>query len=513
MDRKSHYHFIVLVIVLMLSGAAAIYYQHVRLGLPLVPNASKTVWEVESRLTFDALKDTPIKATLMIPQKEAGFVSLQENYISKNYGVTEIPGKVNRKVQWARHKASGKQALYYRLTLYKHAEQQLTEKWDFTSSAYVGSIHLEGATKVAASALLEDVVELSADKTSMTSALIKALNDRNSDNVQLLLGNRYSAENIADAAVALLSLNHVPARVIHGIRLKTATKAQPIAWVAMYTGTVWQYFDPKTAEKTLPDDILIWYEGEDPAFKLEGGEHAKLSFTVKSSIVNAVELAQYAGQDRSAFISFSLLSLPLETQHVYSILATVPLGVLMILLLRSFVGVSTFGTFMPVLIALAFRETHVAWGIGLFLIITFFGLAIRHYLDELHLLIVPRLGVILTTVVMMMGFISIMSAKLGFAQGLSIALFPMVILTMTIERISILWEERGGYEAMTTTLGSFFTAICAYLAMTNVYATYIFFVFPGAYLMIMALMLLIGRYRGYRLSELIRFRAMAKKVK
>ena len=44
----------------------------------------------------------------------------------------------------------------------------------------------------------------------------------------------------------------------------------------------------------------------------------------------------------------------------------IALGGLVIALLRAFVGVRTFGTFMPVLIALAFRETELLWGLVLF---------------------------------------------------------------------------------------------------------------------------------------------------
>ena len=38
-------------------------------------------------------------------------------------------------------------------------------------------------------------------------------------------------------------------------------------------------------------------------------------------------------------------------------------------------------------------------------------------------------------------------------SGLSVALFPMVILTMTIERASIVWEEMGPSEALTAASG------------------------------------------------------------
>ena len=63
--------------------------------------------------------------------------------------------------------------------------------------------------------------------------------------------------------------------------------------------------------------------------------------------------------------------------------------------------------------------------------------------------------------------LSILSNKLGIAHGASIALFPMVILTMTIERMCVLWEERGAYDALISGFGSIFAAVIAFLVMKN----------------------------------------------
>ncbi len=81
------------------------------------------------------------------------------------------------------------------------------------------------------------------------------------------------------------------------------------------------------------------------------------------------------------------------------------------------------------------------------------GLLIRFYLEKLRLLLVPRLTCVLTVVVILMAGISVLSQKLDIQPGLSIALFPMVIISMTIERMSIVWEERGASEALQEGVG------------------------------------------------------------
>ena len=53
--------------------------------------------------------------------------------------------------------------------------------------------------------------------------------------------------------------------------------------------------------------------------------------------------------------------------------------------------------------------------------------------------------------------------------------------------------------------GSLIVAIAAYFAMDNIYVRHLSFTFPELLLIVLSLVILIGRYTGYRLSELIRF--------
>lgn len=70
--------------------------------------------------------------------------------------------------------------------------------------------------------------------------------------------------------------------------------------------------------------------------------------------------------------------------------------------MRNIIGIRTFGTFMPILIALAFRETELFWGLILFSLIVGLGLLLRAYVEQLKLLLVPRLAAVLTMVVLLM---------------------------------------------------------------------------------------------------------------
>lgn len=91
---------------------------------------------------------------------------------------------------------------------------------------------------------------------------------------------------------------------------------------------------------------------------------------------------------------------------------------------------------------------------------------------------------------------------------MTVTFFPMVIIAWTIERMSILWEEEGGREVLVQGAGSLFVAICAYLLMDTPLAGHLTFNFPELLLVILGLILLMGQYTGYKLSELKRFAPM-----
>jgi hypothetical protein len=117
---------------------------------------------------------------------------------------------------------------------------------------------------------------------------------------------------------------------------------------------------------------------------------------------------------------------------------------------------------------------------------------------------------VIITVILIISVFTIVAFNIGLVEGLSITFFPMIILSWTIERMSILWEEEGAKEVMLQGGGSLLTAVLVYLAMTNPYIQHLTFNFIGVQLIILALILMLGNYTGYRLTELRRFKPLAE---
>ena len=506
--RSLNLHLKVLITLLVGLGILITAYQIFVLGIPLTEDETDDLWNIDARVEFQANPREPVKLQMFVPPLNQDYVSLNESFISNNYGVSINRADGNRKVTWSARRASGKETLYYRLVLTKrYSGEQAKAK----GPIFRDSILVEGAEKIAADALLAPIRQHSADVETFISETIKRVNNTRDDNVKLLLGGDTSTANKAKAIELLLSIAHVPMERLHTIRLAADIQQSPELWLRSFNGEKWLYFNPESGEQGLPEDRLVWWIGDDDLIDLEGGKQAQVSFSLSSSEMNAIRLAKLTDENTDAdFLEYSLYGLPLQTQQTFMIMVMIPIGVLVILILRNLGGLQTLGTFTPVLIALAFRETQLGFGIILFTVITAAGLSLRSYLEHLKLQMLPRLSVVLTFVVVLIAVISLFSHKLGLERGLSVALFPMVILTMTIERLSITWEERGGGHAFKVAVGTLVAATLAHLLMSVPQLVYFVFTFPAVLMILVGFMLAMGRYRGYRLTELFRFKAFLK---
>jgi len=500
-------HTLVLAACLTVVAMAMFAYKVSTLGMPLRADAETEVWTLEARVTFNREKPGAVKARLRIPVEPPGFRILNENFVSRGYGLSVNEDGKDREAMWAIRRASGKQTLYYRVTVYPDTSRAARVK----RPPFPEVPALEEPHRSAMLDLVTHVREQSADIMTFTSELLHRLNDPTpEENVSLLAAEARTPMERAKLAITLLAGARIPADIVMGVELGDAKRlAEQKPFLAVHNGEQWIYFDPRSGEIGMPEDVFPWAWGSRRLVDVSGGSGETVEFSVVRSLHPTIELAQErAASIGSKVPEFSLMGLPLRTQAVYGVLVLIPVGALLVVILRNFVGVKTVGTFMPVLIAIAFRETQLLSGLLLFCLILGVGLSIRAYLEKLRLLLVPRLASVLTVVVILMAAVSIISNRLGIDTGLSIALFPMVILTMMIERMSVIWEEMGARDALMQGLGTMMTAVLIYLVMGIDVVRYVFFVFPELLLIILALTLLAGRYTGYRLSEYGRFKAL-----
>jgi hypothetical protein len=86
----------------------------------------------------------------------------------------------------------------------------------------------------------------------------------------------------------------------------------------------------------------------------------------------------------------------------------------------------------------------------------------------------------------------------------------MVIMTMTIERFFVVAEESGVHAALTMAASTGAVASITYVLISWEYLQLLFFTYPELLLVVVAGQLALGRYVGFRLTELWRFRRLTE---
>ncbi len=401
---------------LAVAGLAMFIYKWQVLDFPVRMNQETPVWTIESSISFDSGPGA-IKVHLLIPTLTPGFRMLNENSVSRGYGFSLNYGSGGREAQWAIRRADGPQTIYYRISVYADPGAEQAD----TTPPFPPPPVINEPFKTAVDVIVAEVREQSADTASFTSELLRRMNDSSpGPNVELLLSDADTQAEFVESITTILASARIPARMIHGFELAGRQRqAEAATRLEVHDGDQWRYFDPATGDENLPENFFIWWRGNEPLINVEGGSNVQASFAIQENHLDAVTIAEtQAAQQGANPFDFSLYRLPIQTQAVYSVLLMIPIGALVMVVMRNIVGIDAFGTFMPVLIALAFRETKLFWGVVLFTTLVAAGLSIRFLLERLRLLLVPRLSAVLIVVVLLMLVISVMSHQLGMETGL-----------------------------------------------------------------------------------------------
>ena len=503
---------VVLIAGLLISlGLGLTLYKAINLGFPLLPGEYSDVWTVETKANFRPSSNSAVEVELVLPKMLAGWTNLDEHFASSGFGFSIIDGQADtrlmadsRRARWTRQSLDRPTTLYYKMQLYHSADSNQLPDFPVFNPVQP---RLKPDQQAAMERLVIKLAEKSSDQERFTSLLIQEFLRDSPDQDTLFLLDSYQ-EGALTVIMDVLAYRGIPAHQIRGIFLEDGRRRQTLSsLVEIYNGEGWVILDPRTGITGLPQNFFIWQRGEGTILNVVGGRNSSLEFALVS---NSLPVKTVVGMGQRSeevdLLDFSIYALPVEQQGIFKGLLLIPVAALVVVFMRILVGVRTSGTFMPVLIALAFIQTTLIVGLLIFLGLVGVGLWIRSYLSHLNLLLVSRVAAVIIVVILLMAVLAVISYKLGLDQALTVTFFPTVIVAWTIERMSILWEEEGGHEVLIQGGGSLIVAVLAYLAMSTPIVEHLTFNFPELMLSLLGTILLLGKYTGFRLSELHRFR-------
>ncbi len=328
--------------------------------------------------------------------------------------------------------------------------------------------------------------------------------DEGDDVVWAVTTKKTSSLGRAKVFVTLCRAADIPARLVAGFELRQNEQAKPHVWAEVHRDNHWIPFDPVNGfAREMPNWFVPIRRGGASVIRETDAKNLVANYSILRLAPDEQVLKTGVRQPSQIF---DLTRLPLKLHDTLSLTLLLPLGALITAVLRNIVGLRTLGTFAPALLAMSF--IHAAWGTALVIltVVIIVGLVGRSMLERLHLLMVPRLSIVLTLIILCVVFaVSLLNYFVPNESAQSV-LIPLVILTILIERFFVTSEEDSPGFAVQLVLGTLVVAAFCYLLLRSQAIGQLVLTYPEIHFFTIAAFIIIGRYTGYRLTELWRFR-------
>jgi transglutaminase-like putative cysteine protease len=308
--------------------------------------------------------------------------------------------------------------------------------------------------------------------------------------------------------VALLRNRGIPARLVGGLILESGRKRTTHQWVEVLLDDAWIPFCPLNGHfATLPDRYVAFYRGDETMFERTANINFKyryvMSRVMRARSTQGAVSSQSLVNVLNLWDTFRRAGVSLE---ILRILLMIPLGAVVIIIFRNVIGVHTFGTFLPVLIATAYEGTGLLWGTITFTSVILVGALVRWVLERFRLLHSPKLTIILVSVIATLIGITTVGIQLGNDALTGASVFPLAIMAITIERFSIIADTRGVRRALMIFAWTLVVVAFCYISMLSTLLQSVVMTFPETLLLIIAASLYLGGWNHLRLAEFVRFR-------
>ncbi|MBO5037862.1 MAG: UUP1 family membrane protein [Alphaproteobacteria bacterium] len=495
-----------LLVLSVVYAAYSIYYKVKYWGFSLSPKQVTDIWTIDAKVSFDALGED-VRVSLGVPADNESFKVLSEEVVAKNYDVVRDKAK-NRLVMQGRNK-EGKQKLYYRLNIYDDVKNNAINK---SKPAKVERPLLSEEEQIQMNKLWELAKNQEGDKVQ---GVIAAVNQEMTEpTMSLVLPLNHTSKEFAEKIIQILAYKRIPARIARALKLEEGKKNDSLSiMVEAYVNNKWTLYDLSTAKIGLPENWVVFQRGGVSLLDVRGGENSKVMFSVLKSVATPLKMAEHRAKANNELwgYEYSIYTLPLMEQNALKWLMIFPLAILVVVIMRNVIGVTTMGTFTPMLLAMSLVKTGFVPGLICFSLMLGLGLIMRAVVARLNLLLVPRISFVVIFVILLIQILAVIGYKLNYGIISSAIFFPIIITAWIIERASITWEEEGAVNTLKEIFYTLVTAVVTYFVISSDYVRHIMFAFNELNLVILFIVMLLGTYTGYRLTELSRFAPLIRK--
>ena len=187
------------------------------------------------------------------------------------------------------------------------------------------------------------------------------------------------------------------------------------------------------------------------------------------------------------------------------LLLMLPFILTLVAFLKQVVGIETFGLYTPAVITLSLVALGWQLGLLLLIIILIAGYLTRALMSRHHLLYIPKIAIILTTISIVLLVVLAIAALLGITFAPD-AIFILLIMTTLSEEFMSVKAELGLRSALVAVSETVLVSLLCFSLVVWPPLQAILLAYPELVLLTILVNIILGRYTGLRIAEVVRFR-------
>lgn len=199
------------------------------------------------------------------------------------------------------------------------------------------------------------------------------------------------------------------------------------------------------------------------------------------------------------------MGIPANT--IFLILLT-PILALLVSFTRVVVGLPTLDMLVPIALAFAFVSVGITIGMFVLLAIILASFIAKRSLSSLKIMFYPKRSLSMLFLAIAVFAALTIGVVLEFDRVLSVSIFPILILMLLGDLIVSVQLHKSSGETLLITGTTVALGLAGYIAATSLWIQDTLILYPEIVLLVIPLNILVGRYFGLRIIELLRFNSV-----
>ena len=258
----------------------------------------------------------------------------------------------------------------------------------------------------------------------------------------------------------------------------------------------------------VPSVLLTRPESLNPLFTVEEGMEIVDVLDARAIEYMAVDetLDKSGILVLSRLVSFFIES-GIPSNTIYLLLAF-PFIAFWVAFARQFIGFSTYGVFLPIMLTLSFFILGLSFALMVIAVVGIIGFLIRLLFNRVELLYIPKVALTLSMITLSFFVIIWFALYMELSLVIPMAVFPMLIISTLSERFISTQSQEGMFGAVIAMTETILVSLMAYLLTSwDLIEVWVLSI-PEILILPFIGIVILGRFTGLRITEYFRFRSM-----